>query len=116
MLVDEHLLLERVEAADAGAEPHAFAGRVDVGVARHGEGLSRSRQRELGEAVGAARFLRVVEVLLGFETDHVTEALRGRSVESVPERLDADADRRDDADAGDGYASLRHHFFDMISS
>ena len=61
--VDAHadLLLERVQAADAGGEDRAEAGRVDadrVDAAGLGERLGRRGDGELLDAVGAPRLLR----------------------------------------------------------
>ena len=65
--VDEDLLLERGDAADAGGDEHAAAQRVAVDLAGLRERLGGGGERELRDAVGAARLLRVVEHRLGVE-------------------------------------------------
>ena len=56
--VDRDLLLERDQAADAGAEDHRTPRRVGVRVAGVGERVGRGRDTELRHPVDAPRFLR----------------------------------------------------------
>src|SRR6185503_15339234 len=98
------LLLEREQAADAGADDHAEA--LDVDALGHARLLGRLRgggDREVGVAIRATHVLRrhgALGVELGARADGVGDA-RLLGQERVEERLGALADRADDAAAGD---------------
>jgi hypothetical protein len=100
--VHEDLLLERGDAADAGGDQTPRAGGRRRSGRRPVERLGGGGQGELGEAVGAAGLLRVVEVRRRIEVVDRRSPPVGRAEQARPERVDADAARRDDAEAGDG--------------
>ena len=100
------VVLERADAADAGADDAGDPGRVIrqlVGPAGLGQRLVARHHRELREAVGAARLLDR-EVLLGLVLAGLALSVLDTGLPGEPALVQgagADTQRGDGADAGD---------------
>ena len=94
-------MLQRGDAAHAGADHGAAPGRVGLDLAGLLQGLVRGRHQELGEGVGATRLLGTLEVPVRVEPGDAALAHGRRAAQSLEIRLDADPGRRHDAGAGD---------------
>ena len=86
---DEDLGLQRLQSAHAGTHHHARAARVGVDLAGIVQGHGRHGHGELGEAVELAGLLGR-QPALGVEVGGPPLALRGRTVEPVPQGVGPD--------------------------
>ncbi len=102
-------IFEGAQTADAGAENRADAGVVIGKFARLGEGFVRRSERKLFDAVSTPRFFWVREIRLRVPVRQLDGlgAANARPQQSLPEGLLANAARRDDAVARDGYSITR---------
>ena len=105
---DLDLLLERLDASDAGADPHAGSTGIGGQVACLLQGHVGCGYCELGAPVGSTDLLGVVEPGVGVEVVDAPVAHGGWAAEAVPEGIDTDPAGCDDPQAGDGDAPSLH--------